>query len=97
MATSRTHTSVPRKKTKDYHGYCDVAHVSRGVGMLASANFEITFEEAMKLSLALQSALLQMNTYNRSTTTGRQIRIQLSYKQEHMSVNEVTVPIVRRS
>lgn len=97
---NRKHSNVPPKKTKDYHGHCMVSHASEEVSALSSANYELDFHEAMRLSFSLQAALIQMNTYNRAKREGKNIRIQLSFKMADdaisLAVNEITVPTHRR-
>ena len=79
-----------RTKTDDYRGLVyyvrtqpDVA--SQGV---KSINIEMSFDEALKLSLAIQSCLMQLNRYNRSTTAGREMGILLSMRT---ASNTITV------
>lgn len=77
-------------KADDYHG---TAHYVRtqpdvaGQGV-ESINIELTFEEAMKLSLSIQACLMQLNRYKRSTTTGREMGLLLSVKTK---TNSMTV------
>jgi hypothetical protein len=77
------------KKAEDYHGGCryqrtlpDIA--SQGI---SSANVEIPFEEALKLSLALQSCLIALNKNKRSTIGGKRMGVLLSLKTENSSIS----------
>src|SRR5947209_7862876 len=67
-------------KSDDYHGLAKYVRTQPDVASqdVKSINIEISFEEAMKLSLAIQSCLMQLNRYNRSTTTGREMGLLLS-------------------
>jgi hypothetical protein len=53
-----------------------------------SINIEFTFEEAMRLLVAIQSGVLSLNRYKRSTTHGREMGLLLSIKTDS---NTVTV------
>lgn len=91
-AFSRSDT--PEKAT-DYHGGCRYAGLSpdiagRGV---KSVNIDISFEEALKLSLALESCLHAVNRYNRSTAKGRAMGVCLSLKTEAGNVTVIEVPV----
>jgi hypothetical protein len=68
-----------RHKAEDYHGGCRVVRINpdalaEGV---ESLNIEISFEQALRLSLALQSALVNLNRYNRGTVIGREMGVLL--------------------
>jgi hypothetical protein len=54
-----------------------------------SVNVHLSFEEAMKLSLAIQSCLIQLNRYNRSTTAGREMGLSLSLKTDNTSITVI--------
>lgn len=59
-----------KKKGARYHGGCSVVD---GDNVEHSVNVDISFDEALKLNLALQSALLKLNAFdrrNRSLTVG---------------------------
>jgi hypothetical protein len=51
-----------------------------------SANIELAFDEALKLSLAVQACLMQLNRYNRSTTAGREMGLLLSVKTDSSTI-----------
>src|SRR6266581_2719373 len=80
-----------RTKSDDYHGSAyyvrtqpDIA--DRGI---KSVNMELSFDEALKLSLALQACLIQLNRYNRSTTAGREMGLLLSIKTDSNSITVI--------
>ena len=60
---------------------------------IKSVNIELTFEEAMQLSLGIQSALLGLNRYNRSTKKGRQMGLCLSVKTDSNAVSVIEAPV----
>ena len=87
---------APKEKADDYHGMARYANSSPQVESqtLPSLNVNLTFEEAMKLSLAIQSALLRLNRYNRSTKKGKEMGLVLSIKTEYQTITvlETKVP-----
>jgi hypothetical protein len=79
-----------QRKADDYHGGCRYVRTqpdmeARG---MSSVNIEMSFEEAMRLSLAIQSALLALNKYNRTKAAGREMGLLLSVKKNPTSVSE---------
>jgi hypothetical protein len=54
-------------KSDDYHGMADYVRTQPDVAAagVRSINIELTFDEALRLSLAIQSCLLNLNRYNR--------------------------------
>ncbi len=72
---------VPEKKD-DYHGSCRFVRTSPDMAEkgVQSVNIELTFEEALRLSMAIQSAILRLNRYNRNDTKGRDMGLCLSLK-----------------
>jgi len=89
MSTKRVFKEeVTEKKAEDYHGGCryrrtlpDVA--SSGV---KSVNIEVPLEEALKLSLALQSCLLSLNKISRKDKIGKRMGVVLSVKTENETI-----------
>ena len=77
-------------KAEDYHGLADYVRTQPDVATqgVRSINIELTFEEALRLSLAIQSCLMQLNRYKRSTTAGREMGMLLSIKTDS---NTITV------
>lgn len=69
-----------KTKASDYHG---MARFVRSLPDLAtkdvkSVNLELSFEEALKLQLALSSCLHQLNRYNRGRAQGKEMGVLLS-------------------
>jgi hypothetical protein len=81
---------VPEKAT-DYHGSARFVRVKPDVAQrgVKSINIDLTFEEALKLSLALQSCVQSLNRYNRSTAKGRAMGLLLSVKMDNNSVSAI--------
>jgi hypothetical protein len=54
-------------------------------------NIELRFEEALKLRLSLEQALLRLNSYNRSTSQGKRsgVNICLFPHKQRITVNPV--------
>jgi len=77
-------------KSEDYHGTVRYARTQPDVASqgVRSINIETTFEEAMKMSLAIQACLIQLNRYNRRNTAGREMGMLLSIKT---TSNTITV------
>ena len=82
-------------KAIDYHGAFGFARLSPDIATkgIKSVNIEITFEEALKLHLALGSCLHALNRYNRSTSKGRAMGVVLSMKMESSSVAVIEAPV----
>lgn len=80
-----------RKKADDYHGGCRYTRTQPDIAThgVKSVNIEMTFQEAMRLSLAIQSALLSLNTYNRSTSVGREMGLLLSVKTDSTAISVI--------
>ena len=83
----------PRKteiqtKAEDYYGAAGYERTLPDIADngIKSVNIEIRFEEALKLSLALQSCLSQLNRYNRGSTAGRDMGVLLSIKTDNKSI-----------
>lgn len=78
-------------KLDDYHGIANYVRCSpdvKGHG-IKSLNIELNFDEVMKLSLALQSCLMSLNRYKRSTTDGREMGLLLSIKTDSNSITVI--------
>src|SRR5438105_4060992 len=83
--------NIPEKKD-DYHGKCRIERVSPALPeSVKSANIELTFEEALKLSVAIQSAVLRLNRYNRRGGVGESMGLCLSLKGHDLAIIEQTV------
>lgn len=77
-------------KADDYHGLADYVRTQPDIAQqdVKSVNIEMTFEEALRLSLAVQSCVMQLNRYKRSSTQGREMGMLLSIKTDS---NTITV------
>jgi hypothetical protein len=64
-----------KQKASDYHGQCAYARI-RPKYSAKSLSIEVPFEEAVKLSLALQSCLLKLNSLDRKV--GKNTGVELS-------------------
>jgi hypothetical protein len=84
-----------KEKLDDYHGGCGVYDLSPDIAAkgVKSVNTNITFEDAMRLSTAIQSAILKLNRYNRSTKVGNQMGLCLSLKSGDKSITVIEVPL----
>lgn len=51
-------------------------------------NVQITFEEALKLSLAIDECVRKLNSYNRSTKAGKSMGLNLAV---HVGTNRITI------
>jgi len=89
MAKSFSDPSI-KAKAEDYHGLVSYVRTQPDVAAqgVKSINVELSFEMALRLSLAVQSAVLNLNRYNRSTTKGRDMGLLLSLKTD---TNSITV------
>lgn len=81
--------------TKDSFGSVRIDRFSPAVpaGMPKALNAHISFEEAMRLHLGLGQALAKLNSYDRSTKSGRRSAVNLCvYLQAgRITINEGTV------
>lgn len=84
-----------RTKKEDYHGSFSYERTSPDVAAkgIKSINIDISFEEATQLSLSIQSALLGLNRYNRSTTEGRQMGLCLSVKTDSNAISVIEAKV----
>jgi hypothetical protein len=77
-------------RQKQSYGGCTVNHFSPRPqeGWPPAVNIVLGFEEAMKLQLALQARLLDMNRLNRSTKEGKTAAVNLCV---HVGISRITV------
>lgn len=82
-----TPSDIPQKKV-DYHGQCKYVRTSPDISdkELKAVNVEISFEEALRLSIAIQAAMLNLNRYNRNDKVGRDMGLCLTLYPENRSV-----------
>ena len=76
------------EKGRGYHGFSRYANLSPDVASqgVKSVNINLTFEEALKLSLALDSCLHSINRYHRGTKKGKAMGACLSVKTGTRSI-----------
>ncbi|MBE3037344.1 MAG: hypothetical protein IMZ62_00805 [Chloroflexi bacterium] len=77
-------------KQKQSYGSCSVDHFSPPpqAGWPPAVKIVLGFEDAMKLQLALQARLLDMNRLNRSTREGKTAAVNLCV---HVGIRRITV------
>lgn len=56
---------------------------------IKSVNIELPFEEALRLSTAIQSAVLNLNRYNRNNKSGREMGLLLSLKTDSSAISVI--------
>ena len=80
-----------RTKTFGFGG-CTYARTSPKLDALTSAtpmlNIAVPFEEALKLSLAIDECIRRLNSYNRATTAGKRSGLNLAI---HLSKGRITI------
>lgn len=83
MAGNRSFSpdDVPEKKD-DYHGGTRFVRIVPDIAAkgVKSVNIELTFDQALRLSTALQAGILKVNRYHRGKTKGKEIGLCLSVK-----------------
>ena len=84
-------TNGPAVKMFSFGG-CDFGRTSPQLNTLSPQtkmlNIEISFEEALKLHLAVEECIRRLNSYNRSTTAGKRSALNIAI---HLSKNRITV------
>jgi hypothetical protein len=80
-----------KEKQEDYHGSCQVVRLSPDVAAMnvKSVNINLNFDEALKLLVAIQSAIMNLNRYDRSTAKGKQIGLCLSLKTDKKRITVI--------
>ena len=74
-------SDVPEKKA-DYHGGTRFVRIVPDIAAkgVKSVNIELTFDQALRLSTALQAGILKVNRYHRSKSKGKEIGLCLAVK-----------------
>lgn len=73
----RSFTKKPKEKSEDYHGTANLNSLPPAFTPGSTAkvpktiNFNMTFDEALKFAVAVQSCVQSLNRYKRSTKAGR--------------------------
>jgi hypothetical protein len=82
-------------KAPDYHGTAKYVRTAPDVAAkgVDSINVYMTFEEAIRFSLAVQSCVMNLNKYNRATTAGRDMGLLLSFKTASQSVTVIETAV----
>ncbi len=71
---------MPKKKKASFGG-CQLANISPySRGLAKVLNLSLSFEEGLKLHLALHECLSHLNSYNRATRGGKSAAIVLAVK-----------------
>jgi hypothetical protein len=72
--------------------------VAEGAGSVPgkSVNIYMTFEEALKISLAIQSCVMNLNRYNRRKAAGRDMGMLLSLKTEANAITVIETNVTTR-
>ncbi len=84
-------------RIKQTFGGCTLEGTSPKVPDLSAKtpilNIWMTFEEALKLSIAIQECVRKLNSYHRGTRAGRQTGLNLAVRlrKRRITVNETTV------
>lgn len=87
-------SDVP-EKGDDYHGGCRFIRTKPDIGEqgIKSVNIEIDFDEALRLAAAIQSAVLRLNRYNRSSSKGKLMGLCLSLKSSSRAISVIEQPV----
>jgi hypothetical protein len=91
MDQKRSFSKQPECKAVDYHGACKieklpVAYTEPDSNLPKSINLHITFEEAMKLSVSIQSCIQSLNKYNRNRKEGKDMSMCVSIKFQEKQI-----------
>lgn len=78
-------------KSEDYHGNANYVRSQPDIAAqgVKSVNIELAFDDALRLSVAIQAAVLQLNRYNRSTVAGKEMGLLLSVKTETRTITVI--------
>jgi hypothetical protein len=96
MADNRSFSpSRVRKKKDDYHGGCRYFRTSPDMAAkgIASLNIDLAFEDALRLSTAIQSAIMQLNRYDRRDKGGKEMGLCLSIKKRGTAISVIEVQL----
>ena len=85
---------IPIKST-DYHGIASFIKTSPDVAGqgVKSINVYLTFEEALRLSLAVQSCVMNLNRYDRASSAGRKMGMLLSLKTRVRTITVIETAV----
>ena len=84
----------PKRKADDYHGMALYLRASKDVPVNGQRvlKFDLTFEETLKLSVAVQSCAMSLNEWNRRESTGKNMGLRLSFYTHSKAVTEPLDP-----
>jgi hypothetical protein len=84
-----------QEKVADYHGTCRYVRTSPDIAAngVKSVNIELTFEEALRFATAIQSAVLNLNRYNRNKKDGREMGLCLSLKTQSTAISVIEMRV----
>jgi hypothetical protein len=88
-------TKIPLKNFS--FGGCSVGSIGPAVSSLSPTtpilNVTVSFEEALKLSLAIQECVRKLNGYNRATTRGKRtaLNIAVHLQKSRLTINEASL------
>jgi len=92
-----TEQTSPAIKTSSF-GSCEFGRTSPALETLSPntqvLNIDITFEEALKLHLAIEECVRKLNSYKRSTRLGKRTALNLAIhlSKRRVTVNEARLP-----
>ena len=87
-------TGALKEKSEDYHGKCAYARIGPPYDG-KSLSIEITFEEAVKLQLAIQSCLLKLNRLDQKLKAGKEMGVELSITTGNRALKVIEKKIAR--
>lgn len=81
------------EKGEDYHGGCRFDRTSPDMKSkgLQSLNIDLSFEDALRLSTAIQSAVMKLNRYDRRDGEGKRMGLLLSIKENGSAISVAEV------
>jgi hypothetical protein len=80
-------------KSEEVHGSAAYLKSSLPESDAPFVTFHFTFEEALKLSLAIQACLLKLNTFDKRTNKGKGMGLSLAFKPGAKTVNVNTIKV----
>jgi hypothetical protein len=87
--------NLPKVKTFSFGG-CEFGQTSPSIsdlsGTTAMLNLTVSFEEALKLQLAIGECVRKLNSYKRSTKAGKRtsLNIAIHLSKHRITINETT-------
>lgn len=78
------------EKVADYHGAVRVAAIERSASA-KTTRVRVSFEEGMKLKLALEDGLLALNRLNRGTAEARAMGLELRIIEESGGTHSASI------